>query len=509
MSLDPSELLLFTIFSSHTDTPPSIFNLTPWLTQYYQWRYHPKLTKQRSFSIFCSIGLLISLAFIFVFLDYLQYLQSPFHNFQQQRDALNRTLHFNSTNEVQTMASRLRDSVVFLPLKDLRFADTAMDGHTWFMSYLNDTQDKEGEIEYLYFPSKASKGRLLCLSGHDTTDGGKNLYALAWPDSLPERATLMKGFTFVSDNYYDYNNLWHGLTAMVSWVLFHKGELRTKMGSWLENVMEATFGKVKVEGFEDAAAGGPSCFEKAVVMRHSWRKMEREKMVEVYDVLRCKARTFCNMSLPLPVRRRAEGVNKGPIIGLTMLLRRGSRSFRNESAVVGIFKRECLKLGGCCRLKVAHSDDLSFCDQVRLMGTTDILVSPHGAQLSNMFLMERNSSVMEFFPKGWLKLAGVGQYVFHWMASWSGMRHEGAWWDPNDYGDECPYHDDDHHRCFGIYKDGKIGHNETFFALWARDVLNKVKLNKMNETRATASPPSMKESTDQLMLPNCTSTKTG
>ncbi|KAK7368829.1 hypothetical protein VNO80_10860 [Phaseolus coccineus] len=41
-----------------------------------------------------------------------------------------------------------------------------------------------------------------------------------------------------------------------------------------------------------------------------------------------------------------------------------------------------------------------------------------------MFLMERNSGVMEFFPKGWLKLAGVGQYVYHLVASWSGMKHQ-------------------------------------------------------------------------------------
>lgn len=89
------------------------------------------------------------------------------------------------------------------------------------------------------------------------------------------------------------------------------------------------------------------------------------------------------------------------------------------------------------------------------MRKTDILISPHGAQLTNMILMNRNSSVMEFFPKGWLELAGIGQYVHHWLASWSGMRHQGAWRDPD--GPPCPYSPDDR-RCMSVYKGGTIGY---------------------------------------------------
>ena len=112
------------------------------------------------------------------------------------------------------------------------------------------------------------------------------------------------------------------------------------------------------------------------------------------------------------------------------------------------------------------------------MSSTDILVSPHGAQLTNMFLMDRNSSVMEFFPKGWLKLAGVGQYVYHWIANWSGMKHEGAWRDPD--GNDCPYPEDDG-RCMSFYKKGRIGYNETYFKEWASKVLLEVKTKKMEE----------------------------
>ena len=110
------------------------------------------------------------------------------------------------------------------------------------------------------------------------------------------------------------------------------------------------------------------------------------------------------------------------------------------------------------------------------MSSTDILISPHGAQLANLFLMDRNSSVMEFFPKGWLKLAGVGQFVFQWMASWCGMKHQGTWHDPD--GAYCQYTEDDR-RCMTLYKKGTIGYNETHFSRWGANVLNEVKRLKL------------------------------
>lgn len=114
------------------------------------------------------------------------------------------------------------------------------------------------------------------------------------------------------------------------------------------------------------------------------------------------------------------------------------------------------------------------------MSLTDILVSPHGAQLTNIFLMDRNSSVMEFFPKGWLKHAGVGQFIYHWIAKWSGMNYRGAWRDHDV--DPCPY-TGDNRRCMNIYKSGQIGYNETYFSEWARDVLNDVKQRKLDEEK--------------------------
>ncbi|OVA15260.1 Glycosyltransferase AER61 [Macleaya cordata] len=407
---------------------------------------------------------------------------------QQWQKVFNINNNFNYSSELEKMRSKLRDSVTFLPLKDIRFTETAMEGHTWFMSSVNDTYEDD-EVEYNYFPSEASKGRLLCITGRDIHDGGKNLYGFAWPESLPASATLLDGLTYVSDTHYDYTNLFHGISAMAPfvgwykrkgcqkptrWVLFHWGELRTEMGSWLQKLMEATFREVKVEVFERGS--GPFCFEKAVVMRHNLGRMGKDKRVEVFDLLRCKARVFCNVSLT----DRAVEINGKlmPAIRLTLLMRKGARSFKNELAVIQIFQRECARVEGC-KLTVAQSEDLSFCDQVRLMSSTDIVASPHGAQLTNLVFMDRNSSVMEFFPKGWLEMAGPGQYAHHWMASHSGMKHQGAWWEP--LGEkECPYPEQDHH-CFSFYKNGQVGHNETFFTEWSRKVINQVKISKLDQ----------------------------
>lgn len=139
---------------------------------------------------------------------------------------------------------------------------------------MNDTYE-ENEAEHLYFPSDASKGRLLCMNGRN-----KNSYAFAWPESLPESftwpkslpesATLLKSLTFVSDTYYDYKNSWHGLTAMAPfvgwsirngclrpnrWLLFYWGVLRDQMGSRLNHLMQANFGEVEIEGFEGQQTG--------------------------------------------------------------------------------------------------------------------------------------------------------------------------------------------------------------------------------------------------------------
>ena len=118
--------------------------------------------------------------------------------------------------------------------------------------------------------------------------------------------------------------------------------------------MEATFGpSMEIEQFRKSDEG-PSCFEQAVVFRHNQGTMGRERKEKLYDLLRCNARAYCNIT-------REEDDLKA--IRLTLLLRVGARSFKDDDAVIHIFRRECRKVEGC-RLKVAHPNNLTFCDQV-------------------------------------------------------------------------------------------------------------------------------------------------
>lgn len=352
-------------------------------------RYSPKL----------SIYLLVTCAFLFILFQ-IQSLQTPSSSssphspswsfiHKWQNFVINTTFITNTTDDHydrghndSSCIQQLSESITFLPLKDLRYAATAQQGHTWFMSSMYDTHE-EGEVQYQQFPSKASKGRLLCLKGKDTHEGAWNSYALAWPKALPKNATFMNGLTFVSYNHYNYDNIWHGLSAMVPfvawhlknqcaelpkrWVLYHWGEVRTKMGPWLKILMEATFGKpLHIEGFDgiesssDDDEENPACFENAVVMRHNEGGMSRQRRIEVYDLLRCKARLYCNVSSRL---RHVEGSAPPVVIGMTLFMRTGARSFKNESAVIDIFGKECSKVEGC-RLTVAYSNNLTFCEQV-------------------------------------------------------------------------------------------------------------------------------------------------
>ncbi|KAF3339386.1 hypothetical protein FCM35_KLT16857 [Carex littledalei] len=412
-----------------------------------------------------------SLLFVILFISLLIFLQYK---------ALQSPLHFSwpllvSRLSDQDLTSRLRNSVTFLPIKDLRFSKQPESGHTWFMSSVNDTFEPN-DSEYLYFPSNSSKGRVLCLSAHDRHDGGKNLYAFAWREALPHGATLLPGLTYVSDTYYDHSNLWHGLNAIVPfigwnmrkgctaparWVLFHWGELRAEMGKWVKSVAQMTIGNVEIETFEGIE--GPACFEEAVVFRHNQGAMSKARVREVYDRIRCKAREFCKVEM--------EKIRDKKDVQMTLYLRTGARSFKNESVVVRVFEEECRKAGNC-RVKVEKTDNLSFCDQVRLMSETDILVTPHGAQMTNIMFMERNSSVMEFYPKGWEELAGVGQYVYKWISDWAGMRHQGVWRDPE--GPPCP-DPTDMLQCFFDFKDRQIGHDTAYFSKWASKVLQDMK----------------------------------
>ncbi|RCV12080.1 hypothetical protein SETIT_2G240100v2 [Setaria italica] len=375
---------------------------------------------------------------------------------------------------IDDLVDRLRASATFLPLKDTRERS-----ETWFISTHDDVSEPDGEAKNLVFPSAASAGRLLCLAAPSRHDGTRNAYALAWRDALPHGAALRPGLSFVSETAYDHSNLWHGLTALVPfaswharsgcrarparWALFHHGEVRAGMSGWLTALAEAATGaNMTVETFD---APGPVCFEEAVVFRRNLEGLTRERLLGAFDFMRCKARAYCG------VDASSAGGTDPTALRVTLLFRSGGRAFKDEVAVTRVFQEVCARVTGCT-VAAAHSDNVTFCDQVRLLSATDVLISAHGAQMTNLLFMDRNSSIMEFYPLGWRQRAGGGQFVYRWMADRAGMRHEGSWWDPN--GEPCPRSPD----ILSCYKNRQIGHDEAYFAQWAARVFAAVKERK-------------------------------
>ncbi|TVU05721.1 hypothetical protein EJB05_48900, partial [Eragrostis curvula] len=380
---------------------------------------------------------------------------------------------------VDDLLDRLRASVTFLPLQDSRKRGAAS-----FISALNDSSEPEGEAKNLVFPSATSSGRVLCVSAPPRSDAAT--YALAWRDALPHGAALRPGLTFVSESSYDYRNLWHGLSALVPfaswharsgcgarpparWALFLHGAVRTGVSGWLASLAEAATGaEMEVETFSDAP--GPVCFEQAVVFRRQMEGLSRERLRAAYDFMRCKARAHCGVA-DVSMKAGSDGAGDAPSPRVTILFRRGARAFKDEAAVARVFEKECARVAGCA-VTAVHSDNLTFCDQVRLLSATDVLISPHGAQMTNLLFMEPNSSVMEFYPLGWRQRAGGGQFVYRWMADRAGMRHEGSWWDPD--GEPCPHSSD----ILSCYKDRQIGIDEAYFTQWAGRVFAAAKERK-------------------------------
>ncbi|GLJ46613.1 hypothetical protein SUGI_0982170 [Cryptomeria japonica] len=401
---------------------------------------------------------------------------------QKQRDQIGAL-----KREMDVLGDHLRRSVDFLPLRDVNMGSIYEEDRTWFMSTVRE-RSENGNPELSYFPSEGSNGKILCLKGGNRSNGTLNSYAFAWPNYLPPNSSLVAGLSLISDSFYDYINPWHGMSTLVvaaSWrmenqceapqrfVLYHKGEIVTSMGSYISSVLLAALDRqVQVQELGDT----PLCFEKAVVYRRGLGHMSLPKRIAMFDMIRCKARKFCKIA---ESQRIIEGIRT---INVTLFSRTGARSFKNESLVASVVAGECNKVPGC-KFRLLRSVNLSFCEQVEAMSRTDILVSVHGAQLTNMIFMEKGSSVMEMFPKGWLEGAGVGQYVFHWLASWTGMNHEGTYRDSE--GPDCP-NPQEQTLCFSFHKDRQVGHNQTFLAQWTSEVLTKFQ----NRTSFETSQPS-------------------
>ncbi|XP_002965175.2 uncharacterized protein LOC9660179 isoform X3 [Selaginella moellendorffii] len=390
-------------------------------------------------------------------------------------------------HEFQVVGEHLKHSFTMMELKDLSQPGLSKGDTIWFMSSLHGSSvDDQGKPEEFRFPSTISQGRLLCLQGNHTHNGTMNKYGFAWKGFLPDGATYLPGLTLVADNYWDYVNPWHSMSAIINFaawrvdngckvpariVAYHWGEMVTKMGDWITNVLHASMGVKLRPDTLSSYGSGPVCFEDAIVQRRGLGGMSKERMNRLFDVVRCKVYKFCKVA----PRSFVLGGKDGRI-DITLVARSGPREFSNLSGVVSAVSEQCAMVKGC-KLDIVSIGNLSFCEQVEVMSKSDVLLTAHGAQLTNMMFMPRGGSVMELFPKGWLEFAGVGQYIYTWLADWTGLKHEGAWRDPD--GPDCPYDTKTQVlECFLFYKDRSVGLNSSHLSSWTADVLERIQARR-------------------------------
>ncbi|KAJ3383933.1 hypothetical protein HDU92_003877 [Lobulomyces angularis] len=101
-----------------------------------------------------------------------------------------------------------------------------------------------------------------------------------------------------------------------------------------------------------------------------------------------------------------------PLPVMTLILRDGNtRRIINEKKLVLILKKLPVKLG------VYRFGTMSFSDQMAIMDQTNILMTMHGAALTHLLFLRKNSFVIELFPYGFRKT------VFNNMARIMGHKY--------------------------------------------------------------------------------------
>ena len=283
-----------------------------------------------------------------------------------------------STRETQQTSDR--GLVEFLPLVETSNNATLVDDtrfYHYFLSIYKTQGFKEGPPEIFIYPSThdpISRGRLLCIRGNDTFDGSQNHYAFAYTDTLPASASLVPGTTLISDSTYDFVNPWHSMFNLFQFflwkiqsktssgqcphvshlLLFHRGEYRTNVGPWISNLLKAFSFPTSVLPLN---SNDPVCFEQAVVSRRGIASMERPLRRRMYDEARCQAQASCHVTVPPRV------TSSVPQVRITLVVRIGGRSFKNEEAWKRVVKQQCEKAKDCI-WSTMHVANLNFCEQV-------------------------------------------------------------------------------------------------------------------------------------------------
>lgn len=102
--------------------------------------------------------------------------------------------------------------------------------------------------------------------------------------------------------------------------------------------------------------------------------------VEETRWIRKQAYKFCEASSPQPARF------------VTLLSRKGARRHLvNEEEIASVLREADYDV------QIHNFAEKSFCEQVRIMQTSKVVISNHGAQLVNLLFLQPGSAVIELF----------------------------------------------------------------------------------------------------------------
>jgi hypothetical protein len=121
----------------------------------------------------------------------------------------------------------------------------------------------------------------------------------------------------------------------------------------------------------------------------------RDSILHHYDLL--SDRTGGCHRKPSVVGASVENLMREPSIGILNRSQRTGRRFLSDSLL-----RDAIRERFGLTVHMMTFDDKNFLQQVQFMSETDILLSPHGAQLTSIPFLPPCARMMEFFPVGYL-----------------------------------------------------------------------------------------------------------
>ncbi|KAL2610413.1 hypothetical protein R1flu_028986 [Riccia fluitans] len=374
------------------------------------------------------------------------------------------------------ISKRLSENVEFYPLPELADVVDKVDG---------------GTPALIGLPSNLTQGRLLCVQGNDTKNRTLNSYALAYREGLPVNAVLLPGTTLISDSdsgsftdpWYSLDNLFPFLywkiksTCMSAdrLILYQQSAVRTQLGDWIRQVFEASHLPIEVESLSYGKM--PVCLENAVVSRSGMMEGfgDGQRKVIVEEA-RCVSRRKCAV--------KDRGYRQGDEVKVRLTL--VAQGLGNVTEWERVLASQCRSQKGC-KLSTMFVSNLTFCQQVELMSRTDILVSVHGSQLTNMIFMSPGSRVMELLPGGLEEYAGDELNTFSHLAKWAGLNHQGNWTDLTT--PECPKsYKHNPKKCSSFHNGQTVGMNQTQISSWVRQVIDDFYLAQGSTLLSKADP---------------------